>query len=260
MEFVLYTVDAPKATIVINRPEKRNALNRRVVIELQQCIEQACSDARVRVIVLTGAGSVFSAGADLQALQELQTATALENLEDSQELARLFETIYRAPKPVIAKVNGHAIAGGCGLASVCDFSLVAKEAKMGFTEVRIGFVPAIVMVFIVRKLGEAASRDLLLRGHLITAAEAEHKGLITHSVSSDELEELTESLVEELCTKTSASAVALTKKLFADIQGSGLTDALGIASQMNAFARSTADCQAGLDAFLTKKPMPWNAD
>src|SRR5690606_40229963 len=118
-----------------------------------------------------------SAGADLAALEALQTASAEANLADSRHLAALFEAIYRHPKPIIAKVNGHAIEGGCGLAAVCDFAIVADHAKLGFTEVRIGFVPAIVSVFVLRKLGEAAARDLMLRGHLVSAAEAVAAGL-----------------------------------------------------------------------------------
>ena len=218
MQFVTYQQDGPVATITMSRPEKRNALSNQVVGELLQCFHKAQNESAVRVIVLTGEGKVFSAGADLAALQHLQSATSLENLDDSQLLARLLETIYRCPKPVIAKVNGHAIAGGCGLASVCDFSLVAESAKLGFTEVRVGFVPAIVMVFVVRKIGEVASKDLMLRGQLITALEAEKKGLISRVLPQDQLEEATQELVDELIYNTSGSAVALTKKLMADIQ------------------------------------------
>ena len=258
MEFVTYKQQDSVATISMSRPEKRNALSNKVVAELLHCFNRAQNEESVRVIVLTGEGKVFSAGADLAALKSLQSATSLKNLDDSQLLARLLETIYRCPKPVIAKVNGHAIAGGCGLAAVCDFSLVADNAKLGFTEVRVGFVPAIVMVFVVRKIGEVASRDLMIRGQLITAEEAERKGLITRSMPGDKLEEATQDLVDELIHNTSGSAVALTKKLMADIQGVGLSEALGFAVNMNAFARNTEDCQAGIAAFLDKKPMPWS--
>ena len=260
MKFVTYESSGACAEITISRQEKRNALNRDVVLELQQTIERAEEDNSVRVIVLTGSGAVFSAGADLQALQHLRVATPMENLTDSQDLATLFESIYRCPKPIIAKVNGHAIAGGCGLASICDFSIASETAKLGFTEVRIGFVPAIVMVFIIRKIGEVAARNLFLRGHLITAEEAYSIGLISNVVPAEELDSAVKDLVEELATQTSASAVALTKKLMADLHGIGLTESLGIAVNMNAFARGTADCQAGIDAFLSKKPMPWSSD
>ena len=260
MEFVTYQLETSTATITIHRPEKRNALSSRVVAELLQCFNSAQNEPSVRVILLTGSGSVFSAGADLNALQKLQTATSLENLDDSYLLAKLLETIYRCPKPVIAKVNGHAIAGGCGLAAVCDFSLVADSAKLGFTEVRIGFVPAIVMVFVVRKIGEVAARDLMLRGHLISADRAVQIGLVSQVVPKEELDTITQELVHDLTKNTSGSAVALTKKLMADIQGVGLTEALGFAVNVNAFARNTEDCQAGIAAFLDKKPMPWSSE
>ena len=169
----------------------------------------------------------------------------------------MFEQIYLYYKPVIAKINGHAIGGGCGLAAACDFALAAEGAKLGFTEVRIGFVPAIVAVFMVRKLGEAVVRDLLLRGRLVEASEAVGLGLIHRSVPAEELDEAVASLADELATETSASALALTKRLLADVRGMGLGEALAYAVQTNAFARSTADCQAGIRAFLAKEPPPW---
>ena len=257
MKFVTYQSVDSRAEIIISREEKRNALSQEVVGELIKAFHMAIDDKNIRTIVLTGAGNVFSAGADLQALQYLRHATPMENLTDSEDLAVLFELIYRCPKPVIAKVNGHAIAGGCGLASVCDFSIVSDSAKLGFTEVRIGFVPAIVMVFVLRKIGEVAARNLFLRGHLISAQEAFNEGLISRVVPQAELDKAVNELAGELALQTSASALALTKKLMADIQGVGLTEALGFAVSMNAFARGTADCQAGIDAFLNKKPMPW---
>lgn len=244
-------------TLTLNRPDKRNALGADLVDALKKALEDASTDDHIRVVVLTGAGKVFSAGADLAALEGLQTASAEANLADSQHLAELFRAIYEHPKPVIAKVNGHAIAGGCGLAAVCDFSLVADGAKLGFTEVRIGFVPAIVSVFVLRKLGEAAARDLMLRGHLVSASEAAAIGLVTRAVSADDLDAEVDALAHELATQTSASAVALTKRLLADVPGMGLGEALGHAVQLNALARSTDDCKAGIAAFLNKTDPPW---
>jgi methylglutaconyl-CoA hydratase len=254
---IQYEKQARVATITLNRPDKRNALNAGLVTALQDGLQQAANDEDVRVVVLTGAGKVFSAGADLAALEALQTATPMENAADSEHLARLFEQIYLHPKPVIARINGHAIAGGSGLAAVCDFSIAADHAKMGFTETPIGFVPAIVMVFVLRKLGEAAARDLLLRGALVTAQEAADMGLITRAVPAGELDDTVAALAEEIATQTSASAVALTKKMMAQVPGMGLQEALSYATQMNAFARGTADCQAGIAAFLGKTDPPW---
>ncbi len=228
-KLIHYDVHNRVATVTLNRPDKRNALNADLVTALQAAFAEAASDDSVRVIVLTGAGKVFSAGADLVALEALQSATPMENVADSEHLAALFEQIYLHPKPVIARVNGHAIAGGCGLAAVCDFSIAAAPAKLGFTETRIGFVPAIVMVFVLRKLGEAAARDLLLRGALITAEAAAALGLITRAVSAETLDAAVDELAQELAT------------------------------QMNAFARGTPDCQAGIAAFLNKTDPPWRA-
>ncbi len=252
-------MDGPVATLTLNRPDKRNALNEELVAALRRALADLANDDHVRAIVLTGAGSVFSAGADLAALQDLQTASPLANQDDSAHLAGLFEAVYRHPKPIIAKVNGHAIAGGCGLAAVCDLSIAAKPAKLGFTEVRIGFVPAIVSVFIVRKVGEAAARDLLLRGRLIDAPAAVGMGLITRTVSPAELDPTVAALADELATETSGSAVRLTKQLLADLPGMGLQEALDHAVMMNAFARSTNDCQAGISAFLDNTDPPWKS-
>lgn len=244
-------------TLTLDRPDKRNALNGELVAALREALADAATDEGVRVVVLTGAGDVFSAGADLAALRALQDASPLENRADSEQLAELFWQIYRHPKPVIAKVNGHAIAGGCGLAAVCDFALAAEGMRLGFTEVRIGFVPAIVSVFVTRKLGEAAARDLLLRGRLVAASEAARMGLITRAVAPGELGAAVDDLARELARETSASAVRLTKQLLADVQGMGLREALDHAITVNAFARGTDDCRAGIQAFLDKQDPPW---
>lgn len=244
-------------TLTLNRPEKRNALSADLIGELKSALAAAADDSAIRVIVLTGAGRVFSAGADLAALQALQTASYAENLADSQHLAELFEQIARHPKPIIAMVNGHAIAGGCGLAAVCDFAIVADHAKLGFTETRIGFVPAIVSAFVLKKLGEAAARDLLLRGHLVSASEAAGMGLVTRAVPADELDLAVATLASELATETSGSAVALTKRLLADVAGMTLSNAMEYASELNAQARGTDDCKAGIAAFLGKSDPPW---
>ncbi len=257
MSLIQYHVHQQIAAVTLHRPERRNALNAELVTALRETLAAAAADDGVRAVVLTGAGQVFSAGADLAALRALREAAPLDNLDDSEHLAGLFAQIYRHPKPIIARVNGHAIAGGCGLAAVCDFSIAATDARLGFTEVRIGFVPAIVTVFILRKLGEAAARDLFLRGALLTAEEAAAKGLITRAVAPEALDAEVEALAREIATQTSGSAVRLTKRMLAEVPGMGLDEALGHAVQMNAFARSTDDCQAGIAAFLEKRDPPW---
>ena len=246
--------------LVMNRPEKRNALNAALVRDIKAALDAAATDDAVRVITLEGRGDVFSAGADLAALRALRTASPMKNRADSQHLAELFLQIYHHPKPIIAKVHGHAIAGGCGLAAVCDIAIAAHGAKLGFTEVRIGFVPAIVMVFLQRKMGETAVRNLLLRGHLVESREAADCGLVTRAVVPDALDDTVRNLADEIADATSGSAVALTKQMLAQVPGMGLHEALDYAVQMNAFARGTDDCQAGIQAFLDREPPPWSKD
>ncbi|MGB3543110.1 enoyl-CoA hydratase/isomerase family protein [Rubrivirga sp.] len=251
------STDGAIRTLTLDRPDVRNALSADLVGALTAALEDAGRDDSVRVVVITGTGRGFSAGADLAALKALSSASAEANLRDSEHLARLFKTIYQLPKPVIAKVQGHAIAGGCGLAAVCDFSIVADGVKLGFTETRIGFVPAIVSVFAVRKLGEAAARDLLLRGRLIDADTAAGMGLVTRVVAPDDLDLEVDALCRELATETSASAIALTKQLLADVPSMGVAEGLSYAARLNALARATDDCKAGVNAFLTKQDPPW---
>ncbi|MFB6231656.1 MAG: enoyl-CoA hydratase/isomerase family protein [Salinibacter sp.] len=251
------TTDDAVHTVRLNRPDKRNALNGALVAALKSALREAADRDDIRVIVLTGAGSAFSAGADLTSLQTMRDAGPMENQRDSRHLAELFRQIYQHPMPVIAKVNGHAIGGGCGLAAVCDFSYVAEGTTLGFSEVRIGFVPAIVMVFLRRKLGETRTRDLLLRGRLVEAPTAAEIGLVTRAVPDEALPGAVDELARELATETSASAVGLTKQMLARIPGMGLDEALDYAVQMNAFARGTDDCQAGIDAFLNDEAPPW---
>jgi methylglutaconyl-CoA hydratase len=259
-DLVHYDTEGRVVTITLNRPDKRNALNAALVSMLADALDRAEVDDAARAIVLTGAGSAFSAGADLTALRSLQDASAEENRADSRRLADLFRRIYEHPKPIIACVNGHAIGGGCGLAAACDFALASTDAKLGFTEVRLGFVPAIVSVFVTRKLGEAAARDLLLRGRLVAAGEAADAGLVTRAVAPDALESEARDLAREIARETSGTAVALTKELLANVRGMGLAEALDYAATVNALARSTGDCRAGVEAFLEGDDPPWKRE
>lgn len=259
-DLILYDTRGAVATITLNRPDKRNALNADLVEALAGALRKAEADEACRVVVITGAGSAFSAGADLEALRQLQSATAEDNQDDSQRLADLFAQIYLHPKAVIARINGPAVAGGCGLAAVCDFSIASETAKMGFPEVRIGFIPAIVSAFVLRKLGETAARDMFLRGHLFSAREAAAERLITKAVPAEQLDADVASLADELASETSPTAVGLTKRLMAEVGGLDLHEALAHAVQVNASARSTADCRAGVSAFLEKRTPPWKQE
>jgi len=260
MDIVRYELNAACATLTIDRPEKRNALNADLVDGLSSALRRAEEDAAARCVVITGTGKAFSAGADLDELRRLQGATPEENEADSQRLADLFAQIYLHPKTVIARINGHALGGGCGLAAVCDLSIATNAARFGFPEVRIGFVPAIVSVFILRKLGDARARALFLRGHVITATQAVEYGLITSAVPESELDAAVDDLTAEIAGETSGSAIGITKRLLGDLQGLNLQDALAHAVDINTAARSTADCRAGVEAFLQKRNPPWKRD
>jgi methylglutaconyl-CoA hydratase len=169
----------------------------------------------------------------------------------------LYYQLYTCPKPVIAEVQGHAIAGGCGLLTVCDFVFAVPEAKFGYTEVRIGFIPAIVMSFLVRRIGGGHARRLLLGGELIGAEEACNLGLITKVVTKDSLTQAVDDFVTQLLKSNSAEAMAMTKQMLADVQSMTLVDALSHGVEINAKARNTSDCRRGIDAFLRKENLEW---
>ncbi|TXC81991.1 enoyl-CoA hydratase/isomerase family protein [Luteibaculum oceani] len=246
------------AEIKLNRPEKRNALNQNLVIELTTAFKSLESDPSVKVIILSGNGPAFCAGADLSYLQDLQKNTFEENLADSKTLMNLFETMYNLKKVIIAKITGHAIAGGAGLATVCDLVYSVPEAMYGYTEVKIGFIPALVSVFLVRKIGEAKAKDLLLTGRLIPAEEAREMGIFNAVFSNHDIHDQVKKVASKLCTGASGASLFLTKQLIAKAQDtSNLNEALELAAKMNAEARATEDCQNGIAAFLNKEKILW---
>ncbi len=257
MQFLTYTLKDRIGYITLNRPEKRNALSFELVTELKEAFRQAESDEHVKVIVLKANGEAFCAGADLAYLQNLQQFSLDENLHDSNHLKQLFLQIYTLKKVVIAQVQGHALAGGCGLATVCDFVFAVPEAKFGYTEVKIGFIPAIVMFFLIRKIGEQKARYLLLTGELIDAAQATETGLVNQVIAPEKLAFTVEEFAHRLIRKNSSQSMELTKKMIAQIQSMPLVDALDYASLMNATARLSDDCKRGVNAFLTKTPIMW---
>ncbi|MCG8384339.1 MAG: enoyl-CoA hydratase/isomerase family protein [Cytophagales bacterium] len=256
MEFVEFDIEERIAFITLDRPGKRNALNDQMVSELKQAFTRAAQSHEAKVVVLRANGEVFCAGADLAYLQQLQQNTYEENLQDSQHLKELFYQIYTLEKVVIAQVNGHAIAGGCGLATVCDFAYASPAAKFGYTEVRIGFIPAIVKVFLLRKLGEARAKELLLTGELITALEAKEYGLINEVVETD-LAGYTRDFAKLLIEKNSGQSMGFTKKMIAEVQSKTLEEGLNYAAEMNAQARASEDCKKGIAAFLDKEKIVW---
>jgi len=243
--------------ITLNRPDKRNALSFELIRELKETFTKAEKDDAVKVIVLRANGDVFCSGADLAYLQQLQGFSYEENLEDSNHLKELFLQIYTLQKVVIAQVQGHALAGGCGLATVCDFAFSVPEAKFGYTEVKIGFIPAIVMVFLLRKIGEARAKQLLLSGDPVKAEDALQLGLINKVVSKEKLEGEVQTFAQSLITTNSAHAMMLTKQMIAQVQSMTLEESLTFAASMNAQARASSDCKRGIASFLSKEKITW---
>lgn len=243
--------------IYLNRPEKRNALDSLMVMELYDAVQELGGDESVRSIVIAGRGKAFCAGADLAYLQQMAQFTAIDNMNDSASLAKTLRAMYEVPKPVIARVHGPAIAGGCGLATVCDIVVAVESASFGYTEVKIGFIPAIVMAFLIRKSQQIQTRELLLSGRIITATEAERRGLVTTVIpgSGDEAVAALDAHIARLTAEfaaASGSAIALTKQMLTALDEMPLASALDYASRMNALARMTPDCQAGIAQFLNR--------
>ena len=257
MKLVDYSVKDRIGFITLNRPEKRNALSFELIAEMKNAFDQADKDERVKVIVLRANGETFCAGADLDGLQKLQNFSREENLEDSRHLKELFYKIYTLNKVVIAQVQGHALAGGCGLAIVCDFVYAVPEAKFGYTEVKIGFVPSIVMVFLIRKIGEQKAKHLLLSAELISGESAIQFGLVTKIIEREKLESAVIEFANKLIKNNSGQAMGLTKRMIGEVQSMKLEDALEFAAEKNAEARASDDCRKGIKAFLDKEDLIW---
>ncbi len=255
MSLVLVRDEGPVRWLTLNRPEKRNAINGSLVEALKLALEDA-KDSSARCVAITGAGTAFSAGADLAALQSMRTASWEENLTDSLALADLFERISNHPLPVIAAVNGHAVAGGAGLAIACDFAVGVDDAKLGFSEVKVGFVPAVVMNFLLRAVGENVARALCITGRLEPMADARRLGLVQMVVARDALETAVQSIGDEIAS-ASPEAIARTKALFLKLRPLPLTEGLRAAAEENAEARGTDECKEGIAAFLEKRKPRW---
>lgn len=257
MSLVRINHEGTVSIIYLNRPEKKNALNPALVSALSEAFSELERRIETTIVVLTGEGDVFSAGADLAHIQELAKNTFEENLADSKSLKELFYKIYNFPKPVIAKVNGHAIAGGGGLASVCDIVLMKESAKVGYTEVKIGFIAAIVMVFLCKIVGEKVAKDLLFTGRLLTAKEAKSIGLVSHVYADNDFELSCDTFLSKL-SLNSPQALKSTKELFKSVQELPMQEALNLAVKKNAETRASYDCKEGISAFLEKRKAVWS--
>ena len=248
--------DSGIAIITLNRPDKRNAISFELIDDLLRALKEVETSAAI-VLVLTGAGKAFSSGMDLDNLKMLIGRSPEQNLQDSNTMVRMFRTLYEFPKVTIAAVNGAAIAGGTGLALLCDFTLAVPEAKFGYTEVRIGFVPAIVSTFLLRQVGEKQARDLLLTGRIIGAEEAARLGLVNEIVAPEALMTRARELAALLMENSPASLRA-TKKLLTDHAGAELDTQIEAAVQENAAIRTTADFREGVTSFLEKRKPVWS--
>ncbi|HXF05848.1 MAG TPA: enoyl-CoA hydratase-related protein [Blastocatellia bacterium] len=246
-----YSVTEGLAYITLNRPEKRNALDRLTLDELGSALRAAEEDAGVKLVILTGAGKDFCAGLDLSELQTLSEASVMENLADARRLANLFLTLRRLVKPVVALVRGRALAGGCGLASACDLLLAAESARFGYPEVKIGFVAAIVAVLLRRSVGEKKAAELILSGRVVTATEAERLGLVNFVYPDEDFDRNATAFIREL-KQNSLTAMTLTKRILYEIDALPIEAALEQAISTNALARLTEDFKRGLASFLTK--------
>ena len=248
---VLYAVDGAVARLTLNRPDKRNALNAAVIAALKENLRRASEDERVRVIVIAGAGKDFCAGADLAALQQLSQASVDENLEDARSLFELFILIREIPVPVVAAVTGRELAGGAGLASACDLVLASAAARFGYPEVKIGFVPAMVMAILRRNVSEKRAFELVTRGAEISAEEAHAFGLVNRIFADESFESEVATYVSEF-EKLSRSAVSLTKTLLYQMDGLSFSAALQTGADVNVIARLTKDCQERVARFLSR--------
>jgi methylglutaconyl-CoA hydratase len=248
--------DAGIATLTLNRPEKRNAISYELIEELLTALDEVNRSSAL-VLILTGAGKAFCAGMDLENLKQLLGRSPEQNLRDSETMAQMFRSLYDFPKPTIAAVNGPAIAGGCGLAILCDFTLAVPEAKFGYTEARIGFVPAIVSTFLLRQVGEKHARDLLLTGRIITADEAYRFGMVNEIVALEKLLNRARELATQLM-ENSPGSLACTKRLLSDLTRRDLDAQLHAAIKENAAVRATHDFREGISSFLEKRKPRWS--
>src|ERR1700723_1175114 len=244
------------ATITLNRPDKRNAVSTAMIADLQTALDAIEKNHTTRVVILTGAGKAFCAGMDLEMLSAIAKQSPTENQEDSRRIAKMLRRIWSFPRPMIAAVNGAAYAGGCGIATLCDFTLAVPEAKFGYTEVKIGFLPAIVSVFLTRQIGEKRARDLLLTGRQVDGPEAKELGLINEIVPADKLMARVNELAEVLIA-ASPSSITRAKRLLVSAAAASLDAEIERAALENARIRSTPDFREGVASFLEKRKPIW---
>jgi len=251
-QVVLYQIEGSVARVTLNRPEKRNALNEALVAGLKDALQKADHDATVRVVVIAGAGRDFCSGADLASLQKIADGSVAQNVDDARSLMELFASMRQVQVPIVAAVRGKALAGGCGLASACDLVLASADAQFGYPEVKIGFVPAMVMAILRRNVSEKRAFELITRGVEISAEEARQLGFVNQVFPDGSFETEVNNYARGF-EKLSKSAVSLTKKLLYQMDSMSFGDALESGVDVNVIARLTEDCQKGVARFLQKE-------
>ena len=249
---ILYELRDGVARITLNRPEKRNALDGELVAELKAAFSASAADPGCRVALLTGAGTDFCSGADLANMEKTAQNSVLDNLADARSTADLFLMMRNHPRPVVAAVQGRALAGGCGIATACDIILAGQSAQFGYPEVNIGFVPAMVMAILRRSVSEKAALELVVTGEPVSAARAHELGLVHRVFADQQFAAEVEGYVAKLAGK-SASAVMLSKRLLYNMDSMSFEAALQAGVEINAIARQTEDCRKGVEKFLKKK-------
>jgi methylglutaconyl-CoA hydratase len=255
---IKYAVEHRIGKITLSSPDKSNAIDNQMVIELTQAFMQAQKDTTVKVVILNAEGVSFCTGFDNLYLQQILKYDFNQNLLDSSYIMKLYHQIYSLRKPVIALIQGAALAVGCSLAIACDFIIAAREtAKFGYTEVQTGFIPAIVLVFLVRRIGEGRTRELVLSGNILSADNALEIGLITQVVPAMELDIVGVQLANDLITNNSGSSMGLIKELFSRVHGMTTNDALDYAANLNALTHMTDDCKRGIEALLSNEIIKW---
>src|SRR5215813_10499669 len=254
-ETLLLEHEGDIAKLTLNRPDKRNAMSARMICEIMAALDEI-EQSKARVVIVTGAGKAFCAGMDLEMLSAIAKQTPHENQEDSKRMAKMFRRIWSFTKPMIAAVHGPALAGGCGIATLCDFTIAAPEAKFGYTEARISFLPAIVSVFLSRQVGEKRARDLLLTGRVVQPEEAREMGLVTEIVPSDGLMERAREIADTLMASSPTSLIRA-KRLLTSAAGAAIDHDLERAILESARIRCTPDFKEGLASFLEKRKPVW---
>ena len=248
---IRYHVEAGIARLVLNRPEKRNALDAELISEIKDAVHASARDQQVRVVLLSGAGADFCSGADLSGLQRARDAGVLDNMADARKMAELFVEMRRHPRPIVAAVRGRALAGGCGLATAADIILSSESAQFGYPEVNIGFIPAMVMAILRRSLSEKRAFELITTGEIISAQAAMDYGLVNRIFADETFDIDVDAYAGKLAAK-SASAVSLSKHLLYHMDGMSFEAAIEAGVHLNAIARATDDCKQGIDKFLKK--------